>query len=132
MCVSVARDTHIPGQHSPANLNPGPSKCCHLLGDSERLSTSRKGESLSLEGSVNLDQKVPIQAPEALTLGSSQDPEQEETRKVPLKAFGWSSGNTPCTTGVPKSEKGRLTGALEWAPVEIFQEEGLPDLLTRV
>ena len=49
-----------------------------------------------------------------------------------MKAFGWISGNTPCTTGVPKYEKGWLTGAPEWAPVEIFQEEGLHDLLTRV
>lgn len=87
---------------------------------------------MSLEGSVNLDQKVPIQAPDALTSGSSQDPEQEETRKAPVKAFGWISGNIPCTTGFPKYEKGRRTGAPEWAPVEIFQEEGLPDLLTRV
>lgn len=117
VCVSVARDTHIPGQHSLANLNPGPSKCCQLLGDSEMLSTRRKGEALSLERSVNLDQKVPIQAPDALTSGSSQDPEQEETRKAPVKAFGWISGNTPCTTGIPKYEKGRLTGlrsGLRW------------------
>ena len=63
---------------------------------------------------------------------TSQDPEQGETRKAPVKAFGWISGNTPCTTGVPKYEKGWLTGAPEWAPVEIFQEEGLHDLLTRV
>lgn len=51
------------------------------------LSTRRKGELLSLEGSVNLAQ-VPIQAPDALTLGSSQDPEQEKTRKASVETFG--------------------------------------------
>lgn len=51
------------------------------------LSTRRKGELLSLEGSVNLDQ-VPIQAPDVLTLGSSQDPEQEKTRKASVETFG--------------------------------------------
>lgn len=87
MCECLLLETHTKGQQSLANLNPSLSKWGHLLGDSGMLSTRRKGELLSLEGSVNLDQ-VPIQAPDALTLGSSQDPEQEKTRKASVETFG--------------------------------------------